>query len=342
MRVCVAGAGAIGGFMGGRLAEAGHDVTLVTLGDHLEAIRSEGLRIIGAEGVERIVTNVDATDDFALVGPQDVVILGVKAHQIESVAGMLPPLFDAHTTVVTVQNGIPWWYFHRHGGLMEGRRIECLDPLGIIERHIPASRVIGCVAYPAVEHVAPGVLRHVEGIRFPVGELDGVASARVQSIAGLLVDAGFKSPVLTDIRAEIWLKAIGSLAFNPLSALTHAYLADICRAPETRTLALEMMREGERVAGQLGVTLRLPPERRIAGAEQIGCHKTSMLQDVEAGRVLEIDALMNAVLELGQLTGTPTPHVAAVYACVKLLDRTLTESGSRLRAEPATERDLVA
>ncbi len=342
MRVCVAGAGAIGGFMGGRLAEAGHEVTLVTLGQHLEAIRTEGLRIVGTEGVERTVSNLGATDDFALVGPVDIVILGVKAHQIESVAAMLPALFAGHTTVVTVQSGIPWWYFQRHGGPLDGRRIECLDPLGSIERHIPAERVIGCVAYPAVEHLAPGVLRHVEGIRFPVGELDGTDSARVRGVSELFIDAGFKSPVLPDIRAEIWLKAIGSLAFNPLSALTHAYLADICRCGETRALALEMMREGERVAGKLGITLRLPPERRIAGAEQIGCHKTSMLQDVEAGQMLEIDALVNAVLELGRLTDTPTPHVAAVYACVKLLDRTLTDAGSRLRAERAAEADLLA
>ena len=342
MRVCIAGAGAIGGFMGGRLAETGHDVTLVTLGEHLEAIRAEGLRIIGTEGVERRVTNVDATDDFGLVAPQDVIILAVKAHQIEAVAGLLPSLFHADTVVVTVQNGIPWWYFQRHGGPLDGRRIECLDPLGTIEQHIPASRVIGCVAYPAVEHVAPGVLRHVEGIRFPLGDLEGTASAAVGRVSDLFVDAGFKAPVLSDIRAEIWLKAIGALAFNPLSALTHAYLADICRMPETRALALEMMREGERVAGKLGITLRLPPERRIAGAEQIGFHKTSMLQDVEAGRALEIEALVNAVLELGRLTDTPTPLIAAVYACVNLLDRTLRESGSRLRAEPAAEADLVA
>jgi 2-dehydropantoate 2-reductase len=342
MRVCVAGAGAIGGFMGGRLAEAGHDVTLVTQGDHLDAIRTDGLRIVGAEGVERVVTSADATGDFTLIPPQDVVILGVKAHQIESVAPALPALFHAHTTLVTVQNGIPWWYFQRHGGPLDGRRLGCLDPLGIIERHVPARRVIGCVAYPAVEQVAPGVLRHVEGIRFPVGELDGSHSDRVRAVSELFIDAGFKSPVLADIRAEIWLKAIGALAFNPISALTHAYLAEICRTLETRALALEMMREAERVANGLGITLRLPPERRIAGAEQVGRHKTSMLQDVEAGRALEIDALMTAILELAELTATPTPSIAAVYACVKLLDRTLVESGSRLRAERAAEADLVA
>jgi 2-dehydropantoate 2-reductase len=342
MRVCVAGAGAIGGFMGGRLAEAGHDVSLVTLGEHLDAIRNDGLRIIGTEGVERVVTNVHATDDFALLERQDLIILAVKAHQVESVAALLPPLFTAETAIVTVQNGIPWWYFYRHGGEHDGRRIECLDPLGIIERHMPAGRIVGCVAYPAVEQVAPGVLRHVEGIRFPVGELDGSDSPRARRISKTFVEAGFKSPVLTDIRAEIWLKAMGSLAFNPLSALTHAYLADICRMPETRALALEMMREGERVAGKLGIALRLPPERRIAGAEQIGSHKTSMLQDVEAGRPLEIEALVNAVLELGRLTGTPTPHVAAVYACVKLLDRTVAETGGRLQLAPTAAEDLVA
>jgi 2-dehydropantoate 2-reductase len=342
MRVCVAGAGAIGGFMGGRLAEAGHEVTLVTLGEHLDAIRTEGLRIIGTEGVERAIANVNATDDIALVGQQDVVILGVKAHQIESIAAMVPPLFGPETALITVQNGIPWWYFQRHGGALDGLRIECLDPLGLIERHIPAERVIGCVAYPAVEHVAPGVLRHVEGVRFPVGELDGTDSTRVRRISQLFIDAGFKSPVLPDIRAEIWLKAIGSLAFNPLSALTHAYLADICRMPETRMLALVLMREGERVAAKLGVTLRLPPERRIAGAEQIGYHKTSMLQDVEAGWPLEIEALVNAVLELGRLTETPTPNVAAVYACVKLLNRTLVEAGGRLQVARAAAADLVA
>ena len=342
MRVCVAGAGAIGGFMGGRLAEAGHDVTLVTQGEHLAAIRSDGLRIIGSEGTERVVAGLDATDDFGIVGVQDVVILGVKAHQIEGVAPMLQGLFARDTVVVTVQNGIPWWYFHRHGGPLDGRRIECLDPLGNIERSIPAERVIGCVAYPAVEHVAPGVLRHVEGIRFPVGELDSDDTKRVRAVSALFGEAGFKSPILPDIRAEIWLKAIGSLSFNPLSALTHGFLADICRCPETRALALEMMREGERVAGKLGITLRLPIERRIAGAEQIGFHKTSMLQDVEAGRALEIEALVNAVLELGRLTDTPTPHVAAVYACVKLLDRTLAERGARLCTEPAAEAGLLA
>ena len=274
MQVCVAGAGAIGGFIGARLANAGHEVALVTLGDHLAAIQSEGLRIVGTDGDERVITDAFATDDFGLLGPQDIVILAVKAHQIHAVAPSLPQLFHRHTIVVTVQNGIPWWYFQRHGGPFDGRRIQCLDPHGVIERHIPAERVIACVAYPAVETVAPGVLRHVEGVRFPLGELDGSQSGRVRRLADLLVGAGFKAPVLTDVRGEIWLKAVGALAFNSISALTHATLEDICRCPETRVLALELMREAERIAAQLGVTLRLPLERRLAGAEAVGAHKT--------------------------------------------------------------------
>lgn len=340
MRVCIAGAGAIGGFMGGRLAEAGHEVALVTLGEQLTAIQSNGLRILEADGTERVITDVLATDDFDLLGTQDVVVLAVKAHQIATVAPALPRLFHRDTTVVTVQNGIPWWYFQRHGGPFDRRTIQCLDPSGVIERHIPAERLIGCVAYPAVEATAPGVLRHVEGIRFPVGELDGSGSERVHRVADAFVGAGFKSPVLSDIRGEIWLKAVGVLALNPISALTHATLVDICRTPETRHLALEMMREAERVAAKLGITLRHPPERRLAGAEAVGAHKTSMLQDVEAGRPLEIDALMGAVLELGGLTATPTPYIAAIFACVKLLDQTLTTAGDRLRAQPAGVPDL--
>jgi 2-dehydropantoate 2-reductase len=342
MQVCVAGAGAIGGFIGGRLAAAGHDVALVTLGDHLAAIQSAGLRIVESDGTQRVITDALVTDDFGMLGPQDVVILAVKAHQIEAVAPSLPQLFHRDTVVVTVQNGIPWWYFQRHGEPFVGRRIQCLDPYGIIERHIPAERVIGCVAYPAVETAAPGVLRHVEGIRFPVGELDGSEGRRVRRLADLLIGAGFKSPVLADIRGEIWLKAMGSLAFNPISALTHATLEDICRTPETHALALEMMREAERVAGSLGVTIRHTPERRLAGAEAVGAHKTSTLQDVEAGRALEIDALLSAVLELGRLTATPTPYIGAITACMRLLDRTLSRTGGRLKVEPADVGDLVA
>jgi 2-dehydropantoate 2-reductase len=342
MRICIAGAGAIGGFMGARLSQAGHDVSLVTLGDQLTAIQCAGLRVVGLDGQEDVITDAYATDDFGLLGQQDVVILAVKANHIEAVAASLPQLFHRDTIVVTVQNGIPWWYFERQDGAFKARRIQCLDPDGFISRHIPAHRVIGCVAYPAVETVAPGLLRHVEGTRFPVGELDGSNAPRVHQLADLFIEAGFKSPVLSDIRGEIWLKAVGALAFNPISALTHAYLGDLCRLPETRALALEMMREGEHVAARLGVTIRLPVERRLAGAEAVGAHKTSMLQDIEAGRPLEIEALLSAIRELGQLTRTPTPYINAIYACTKLLDQTLTNAGGRLRIDPVDVADSVA
>jgi len=318
--------------MGGRLAEAGHDVSLVTLGEGLAAIRCGGLRLVDS-GAERMITPALATDDFGTLGPQDIVILAVKAHQIEAIAPSLPQLYHHDTVVITVQNGIPWWYFQRHGGPFDGRHIECLDPNGVIENAIPSQRVIGCVAYPAVQTLAPGVLRHVEGVRFPVGELDGSESDRVRNLADLFAGAGFKSPVLTDIRSEIWLKAVGSVAFNSISALTHATMIDMCRWPPTRALAMEMMREAEAVATKLGVSLRVTLERRMAGAEAVGAHKTSMLQDVEAGRRLEIDALVTAVLELARLTDTPAPHIAAVHASLSLLDRTLATTGSQLRAE---------
>jgi 2-dehydropantoate 2-reductase len=333
MRICVVGAGAMGGFMGAMLAAAGDDVSLVTLGDQLTAYQRNGVRLLMADGSERVISQVRATDDARRLGRHDTVILAVKAHQIEAVAPSLPFLFGPDTTVVTIQNGIPWWYFYRHVGPFDGHRIVCLDPNGVLTTHIPAERIIGCVAYPAAEVVAPGVIRHVEGVRFPVGELDGSASDRVTRISARFIAAGFKSPVLADVRSEIWLKAIGSLAFNPISALTRATLVDICRFPETRELATHMMHEAEQIATKLGVTLRLPIERRIAGAEQVGAHKTSMLQDVEAGQPLEIEALVHAVLELGRLTETPTPFTQAVYACVKLLDRTISRAASLEREE---------
>lgn len=341
MQICIAGAGAIGGFMGASLAEAGHEVALVTLGEHLAAIQAGGLRILETDGTERVVRQAFATDDFGLLDRQDIIILAVKAHHIATVAPSLPQLIHENTVVLTVQNGIPWWYFQRHGGRFDRRTIHCLDPYRVIEHHIPPDRVIGCVAYPAVETVAPGVLRHVDGLRFPVGELDGAASERVQLVAEAFIGAGLKSPVLSDIRSEIWLKAIGALAFNPISALTHATLVEICRTPETRDLSLQLMREAEKVAASLNVTLRHSPERRLAGAEAVGAHKTSTLQDIEAGRSLEIEALLGAVLELGRLTGTPTPYIGAIYACTKLLDRSLTTAGARLRLQPVGLGDLV-
>ena len=335
MRICIAGAGAIGGFMGGMLSAAGNDVTFVTLGDDLDAIRSDGLKIHFPGGTLRTFNDVRATDDLKAVGPHELIILAVKANQIAAICRDLPAVYGPETVVLTVQNGIPWWYFKRCGGAFAGRRLECEDPTGLIESNIPADRVIGCVAYPAVERVAPGVLRHIEGTRFPVGELDGSNTERVQTIAETLNRAGFKAPVLSDIRGEIWLKALGALAFNPISALTRATLVEICRFPETRMLATRMMQEAEEIARRFGVTLRLPIERRIAGAEAVGAHRTSMLQDAENGRPLEIDALLLSVIELGRLTDAPTSNMEAVYACTKLLDRILTATAA------GTERDGI-
>jgi len=334
MKFCVVGAGSIGGYVGVKLAAAGEDVTLIARGANLEAIRVRGMRLTMADGTDYIAPGIKATASLAEAGPQDVVILAMKAHQLASVARDLHHLLHAGTVVVPMQNGIPWWYFQRHGGPFEGRRIESVDPGGTIAAAIDPARIIGCVVYPACELAAPGVVRHIEGDRFPLGELDGTESARVVRLAEAFVRAGLKAPVLGAVRAEIWLKLWGNLTFNPISALTHSTLVDICQFPPTRELAAAMMREAEQVANKLGVTFRVTLDKRIAGAEKVGKHKTSMLQDVEAGRDPEIDALVGAVIELGVLTGVPTPHVDAVYALVKLLGRTMQEERVAIRAQP--------
>lgn len=321
MRICIVGAGAIGGLLGAKLALAGERVTLIARGEHLAAIRRSGLRLISGEE-ESVVGDLEATDRLEEAGPHELVILALKAHQIEAVAPRLPALYRDDTAVLTVQNGIPWWYFQKHGGSLEGRRLVSLDPNGVIEAHIPHWRILGGVAYPAAERVAPGVVRHIEDHRFPVGELDGSKSARAESVAGTLSRAGFKSRVVSDIRVHIWLKVWGNLSFNPISALTGATMVQIARFPETRALVERMMGEAQQIAEKLGVKVPFSIEQRIAGAESVGEHKTSMLQDLEAGRPLEVEALVGAVAELGRLTDTPTPHIDAVYALVKLLDRT--------------------
>jgi 2-dehydropantoate 2-reductase len=323
MKIAIVGVGAIGGFVGHRLAAAGKDVTFIARGQTLEALRSHGLRLISADGSEQVVAPVKATSDYASAGAQDLVILAMKAHQVEAVAADVPKLFDRGTVVVPMQNGIPYWYFHRHPGDLAGTRVRSVDPNGIIGNHIPPERVIGCVVYPATELIAPGVVRHIEGNRFPLGEPDGARSDRIERVAASFVAAGLQSSVLADIRAEIWLKLWGNLTFNPISALSRATLADICQHPSSRALATAMMTEAQAVANKLGVTIRVPIEKRIAGAERVGHHKTSMLQDVEAGRPLEIDALLGSVIELARLTGTPTPHLDSVYALCQLLSDTL-------------------
>jgi 2-dehydropantoate 2-reductase len=319
LKIGIVGVGAIGGFIGHRLAHAGEDVTFIARGKNLAALNANGIRLVRADGSEELVPSIRATDDYAAAGPQDLVILAMKAHQMESVATDVPKLFGPATVVVPMQNGIPYWYFHRYAGPLAGTPIRSVDPSGAIGSHIPAERVIGCVVYPATELLAPGVIKHVEGDRFPVGEPDGSASERVTRVSECFIRAGLKAPVLDDIRAEIWLKLWGNMTFNPISALSRATLAGICQYPPSRALAAAMMSEAQSIAGKLGVTFRLPLEKRIAGAERVGHHKTSMLQDVEAGRPLEIDALLGSVIEMARLTQTPTPNLDAVYALTKLL-----------------------
>ena len=306
-----------------RLANAGCDVSVVARGEHLAAIRDGGLRLVEEDGAKVIGEGIAASDDFAELDPHDVVILALKAHQIAAVADSLGHLYGPETVVVPVQNGIGWWYFERHGGEHEGRRLRTLDPDGVLATAVPAERIVACIAYPAAVKAAPGVIAHVEGDRFPVGELDGTKSGRARAVAAAFTEAGFTSRVLTDIRSHLWVKAWGNLAFNPISALTGATLAQICRNEATRSLAATMMNEAAEIARQLGVRIRITVAQRIAGAEKVGEHKTSMLQDAEAGRPLEVDPLVGVFVELGELAGVPTPTISSVYALVALLNRRL-------------------
>ncbi len=333
MKVAIIGAGAIGGYVGVKLALAGEDVTFIVRGANLAAIKRDGMKLIMADGTEHVARGVRATNDYAEAGPQDLVILAMKAHQVEAVARDVPKLFGPDTAVVTMQNGIPYWYFEKHGGAFEGTRVNSVDPTGIVGECIPPKRVIGCVVYPASELIAPGIVKHIEGDRFPLGELDGSASERVNRISACFTNAGFKAPVLDNIRAEIWLKLWGNLTFNPISGLSHSTLEGICQFPLTRELAASMMREAQAVAHKLGIEFRVTLEKRINGAEKVGKHKTSMLQDIEAGRAPEIDALVGTVVELGRLTDTPTPHIDTVYALVKLLGKSMDEQRGQVRLQ---------
>ena len=329
MKIAVVGAGAIGGYVGGWLAAAGEDVTFIARGANLDAIRRNGMRVIGEDGAET-VARTPVYDKTSEAGAQDVVVLAVKAHQVAAIAADLAALCHDDTAIVTMQNGIPWWYFHSHGGPHEGTPVRSADPDGSISRLIDPSRVIGSVVYPAATLEAPGVVHVVEGKRFTLGEPDGSISPRVQAVSAAFTRAGFKAPVIPDIRSEIWLKLWGNLSFNPISALTHSTLLGLLTFPLTRELSVEMMREAEAVANKLGITFRVGIDKRIAGAEKVGEHKTSMLQDVEAGRPMEIEALVGAVVELGRLTQTATPHIDAVYALASLLAKRLADTNGKL------------
>ena len=328
MNITIIGAGAIGGHIAARLAAAGESVKVVARGEHLKAIRERGLRL--KENGEEIVARVDATDRIAEARGADLVVLGVKAHQLAPIATELASIVTPSTTLMTTQNGIPWWYFYKHGGPHEGVQLESVDPGGVIARHLPIDAVVAAISYQAAEIEGPGIIRHIEGHRFPVAEIDGAKTDRIAALSELFTRAGFKSPALSDVRAEIWMKLWGNLTFNPVSALTHATLEDICRFAPTRALASAMMREAQTVGEAFGIRFRLGVEKRIAGAESIGAHKTSMLQDIEHGRATEIDALLGSVIELARLVNVPTLHLEAVYAVTKLLSETVARSGSGL------------
>ena len=334
MKFTIVGAGAIGGYLGTRLALAGEDVTFIARRRNLEAINAEGFRLVLEDGTQEHARNVRAVERMADAGPQDVVLLTLKAHQLREVVAELPALYGPDTVVVSMVNGVPWWYFHALGGPHEGRAVTRVDPDGAIARAIPPERVIGSVVYPAAELVAPGLVKLVEGNRFTVGEPSNERTPRVEALSQALMKAGFKAPVSRDIRSELWIKLWGNLSFNPISALTHATLEGICRFAPTRELARRMMAEGQAVAEALGVRFKITLEQRLAGAEAVGAHKTSMLQDVEAGRALELEAPVGAVIELGQIAGVATPTIEAVYAATKLLEHSVLQARGRLAIQP--------
>lgn len=321
MKICIVGAGAIGGYIGAKLALAGEQVTLIARGAHLQAIQQQGLKLRMVDGTEDVVKDVFATQDIDAAGTQDVVILALKAQSVPGIAFALPTLYNSETMVVTAQNGIPWWYFRKLASPYADYRIQAVDPDGVVEAHIPVDRVIGCVVYPAAEIIVPGVVQHIEGDRFSLGEIDGSKTARIQTLSQSFRKAGLKAPVRNQIRNELWVKLWGNLAFNPISALTRSTLEEICQYHLTRELARNMMLEAQAIATKLGVEFGISLEQRIEGAEKVGAHKTSMLQDIEAGRSTEVDAIVGAVAEIGRLTQTPTPHIDAIYASVKLLEQ---------------------
>jgi 2-dehydropantoate 2-reductase len=311
MKFLIAGAGAIGGYLGARMARAGQDVTLFARGPHLRAMQEYGLRVISAEGDFEVHPRV--IGDLTQAGPVDVIFLGVKAHSLTQLAPQIKPLIGENTTVVSTQNGIPWWYD------IPGVHLERVDPGGAIADAIPAASVIGSLAYFATDIPQPGVIRHTEGNRITVGEPNGTRSDRAKAISETLMQAGLRCPVTQKIRMEIWVKLMGNVAFNPISALTRATLAQMIRDPEVALLVRNIMSEVQAVALKMGIEMPISIDQRIAGAEKIGEHKSSMLQDLEAGRPLELEAVVGAVVELGERLGVAMPYTRTVYACTRLL-----------------------
>ena len=315
MKLAIFGAGAIGGYLGVKLALAGVDVTMIARGPHLAAMREKGVTL-ESEG-ETLVAHPFATDDPAAAGPQDFVVVTVKAHSLPAAARQMQPLLGPETAVVSAMNGVPWWYFYRHGDKLEGTRLKSVDPDGSLWESLAPERAIGCIVYPAADVVAPGVIRHIYSNRFAIGEPDGAKSARVQALSKAMIGAGLKCPVRPRIRDDIWLKLWGNLCFNPISALTCATLDVIASDPGTRGVARAMMVEAQAAAEALGIHFPLTVDQRIEGALEVGAHKTSMLQDLERGRPMEIEALLGAVVEMAALVQVPSPICSAVLAMVR-------------------------
>ena len=318
MRIAIAGAGAIGGYIGARLAKAGADVVLFARGPHLRAMQETGLRVVSPEGDFDV--RPEAVGELSAIGHADVVILGVKAHGIASLAPQLRPLFGPDTMVVSTQNGIPWWYFQNHPGDLDGLHLESVDPGGAIAKSIEPERVVGSLAYFATDIAEPGVIHHTEGNRLTLGEPSGERTERLKALADVLIASGFRVPVTTRLRQEIWVKLLGNVAFNPISALTGGTLEELALHPEVSRAVREIMAEATAVAAKANVEIPISIDQRMAGAAKVGAHKTSMLQDYEAGRPMELDAIVGAVVELGDRLGVPVPATRTVYGCAKMLD----------------------
>jgi 2-dehydropantoate 2-reductase len=326
MRFAVVGAGAIGAFVGAMLSKAGEDVTLIARGAHLRAMQDCGVRVQGSLG--EFEARPAVTNDPSTVGKVDVVLLTLKAQGLAAMSPRLAPLLGEDTSIVSAQNGLPWWYFYRHGGELEGMHLETVDPGGAILRTLDPRRAIGCVIYCSTIITEPGVIEHIEGTRLAIGEPDGTKTERCQRLAEALIRSGLRCPIRNDIRHDIWVKLMGNVAYNPISALSRATLIEIVECPQTRMLAAEIMSEAEAVAERLGIKIGITVEQRLAGAEKVGHHKTSMLQDIEAGRPLELEPIVGAVVELGERLGVSMPRTRAVYACAKLLAENLEKQRS--------------
>jgi 2-dehydropantoate 2-reductase len=321
MKICIYGAGAIGGYIGVMLKRAGADVSVIARGSHLEAIKQNGLKL--QIGDEELSAEMPASSNPADLGPQDYVIVALKAHQAWEVAREMAPLLGPSTAVVTAQNGLPWWYFYGIEGQYANRRIESVDPGGRQWDAIGPERIIGCTVYPATEVIAPGVVKHIDGDKFGLGEPNRAKTERTEKLSALFSSAGLKAPILPEIRNDIWLKLWGNLCFNPISVLTRATLDIVATDAGTRALSRNMMLEAERIGRRIGVHFRVDVERRINGAARVGAHRTSMLQDLERGRPLELDAMLTSVQELGRLVELETPHIDAVLALAQQLGRTM-------------------